>query len=289
TINPRSVATAIPGTTCANTSIAAASASKWALAAGVRATAGGSARHTAARKEVRRPPRSVRWSRSSVSVTSTVTCTEARGAVNAESVIARAVSRRRPVTGVRVEVRAGPRPAWESTSARRILPPGPEPCTRARSTPRSRARRRTGGIALGRSRAASSSLRPVYGSVGKERGRRRGRPVAGSTGPYPTRTCWRSGRAGGASAPPPPVGGVVLPRARLWCRALLEADQGRAHGEGLALLGVQGADAAGAGAGQLHERLGGLHLGERLVQRDLVAHGDVPAHDRRLGESFAEV
>src|SRR5699024_9402432 len=169
TTRPRSVATARPRETCSNSSISPASASKRALADGVLAAAGTMARHTAARKDVLRPSRSVRRSLSRVSVTSIVVWTEACGAVNAEADIARAVSRRRPVAGCRVEPIPPRAPPWSfrppcaqaSTSPRRIRPPGPVPPTVARSTPRSRACRRTGGIAFGVGRAASSALRPT--------------------------------------------------------------------------------------------------------------------------------
>src|SRR5690606_4056658 len=52
---------------------------------------------------------------------------------------------------------------------------------------------------------------------------------------------------------------------------------------------VQRRDDARERGRQLDGALGRLHLGHRLVSADRVAHGDEPLHERRLGESLAEV
>ena len=85
-------------------------------------------------------------------VMNSVTC----GAVNALSTIACAVALRTPLTGTRRSrvvgsyagaAATGGASATPSTSARVIVPPGPLPVSCARSTPRSRASLRTGGLA----------------------------------------------------------------------------------------------------------------------------------------------
>ena len=53
--------------------------------------------------------------------------------------------------------------------------------------------------------------------------------------------------------------------------------------------GQQLDDGAGEGAGQLDHGLLGLHLDEDLVQRHLVADGDVPGHELGLGQPLAEI
>src|SRR3954447_25689089 len=95
-------------------------------------------------------------------VTSTVTNSVTCGAVNADAVMFCAVSLRTPFTGTRCSrdasqtAAAGPAATGAgdtgtatavSTSARVIEPCGPEPVSADRSTPRSRASFRTGGLA----------------------------------------------------------------------------------------------------------------------------------------------
>src|SRR3954447_2541785 len=95
-------------------------------------------------------------------VTSTVTNSVTCGAVNADAVMFCAVSLRTPFTGTRCSrdasqtAAAGPAATGAgdtgtatavSTSARVIEPWGPEPVSADRSTPRSRASFRTGGLA----------------------------------------------------------------------------------------------------------------------------------------------
>ena len=69
----------------------------------------------------------------------------------------------------------------------------------------------------------------------------------------------------------------------------VEDADGRAHLDGVALVGHQLGHHAVHGAWQLDERLGGLDLDERLVDLDLVAHGDAPRDDVGLGETLARV
>ena len=58
------------------------------------------------------------------------------------------------------------------------------------------------------------------------------------------------------------------------------------HGAGLF---VQGRDHAGERRGQLDDGLGGLHLGDDLVEGDGVPYRDLPGDDFRFRQSFAEV
>ena len=69
----------------------------------------------------------------------------------------------------------------------------------------------------------------------------------------------------------------------------VEGDEHRADLDDVARLRVQGRHGTGEGRGQLDDRLGGLDLGDRLVQGDGVALGDEPLDELGLGKSFAEV
>jgi hypothetical protein len=69
----------------------------------------------------------------------------------------------------------------------------------------------------------------------------------------------------------------------------VDADQGGADVEGVALGGVELDHGAGVRGGDLDHRLGRLHLHDRLVEGDGLALGDQPAHHLALGEPFAEV
>jgi hypothetical protein len=69
----------------------------------------------------------------------------------------------------------------------------------------------------------------------------------------------------------------------------VDADQGGADVEGVALGGVELDHRAGVGGGDLDHRLGRLHLHDRLVEGDGLALGDQPAHHLALCEPFAEV
>ncbi len=114
-----------------------------------------------------------------VRVTSTVTNSVTCGAVNAEPTIAWAVALRTPLIGTRVSravsyeaAGAGAAAAGVSTgagaavgaggataactSSRVMMPSGPDGITVARSTPRSLASLRTGGLASGRGRSSGT-------------------------------------------------------------------------------------------------------------------------------------
>src|SRR6266568_1741603 len=87
------------------------------------------------------------------------------------------------------------------------------------------------------------------------------------------------GRVAGAAAARAAAGGLTS----------VDADQRGAHLDGVALLGVQPGDRAGVGGGDLHHRLGGLDLDDRLVQRDRIALGHQPAHHFGVGQPLAEI
>ena len=135
-----------------------------------------------------------------------------------------------------------------------------------------RAMKRTGGAASGRA------------GRGRRRGRGRGRAPgarcrcgAGGSGAPPT------GRSRRASAPSPrlarrPCGSSVA-------ASVVDGDERGTDGDRLPRRGQQLDDGAGEGAGQLDHGLLGLHLDEDLVQRHLVADGDVPGHDLGLGRA----
>jgi hypothetical protein len=57
----------------------------------------------------------------------------------------------------------------------------------------------------------------------------------------------------------------------------------------VAHLAVQGYHGSRVGARELDGGLGGLDVHERLIQRDDVAHGDLPGHDLGFDETFADV
>ena len=69
----------------------------------------------------------------------------------------------------------------------------------------------------------------------------------------------------------------------------VDGDDRRTDGDGLARLGQQLDHGAGEGTGQLDDGLLGLHLDEDLVQRHLVAHGDVPGHELGLRQPLTQV
>ena len=115
-----------------------------------------------------------------VRVTSTLTHSVTCGALNALATIACAVILRTPLTGTRVSrsppasrreagrsTGPGPPSAAAITSSRVTEPSGPEAVTPVRSTPRSRASLRTGGLASTRGPPASGSpLTPWAGAAG---------------------------------------------------------------------------------------------------------------------------
>ena len=69
----------------------------------------------------------------------------------------------------------------------------------------------------------------------------------------------------------------------------LELHERRAGGDGLAGPRAVAAHPAGDGGGDVHHRLRRFERDHRLVEGDAFALGDVPLHDVRLGETFAEV
>ena len=117
-----------------------------------------------------------------VRVTSIVTHSVTCGAVNAEATIAWAVILRTPLTGTRVSrcpgagaydgapaaAVSGPPPAADSTSARVTTPPSPDGVSVVRSTPRSLASLRTGGLAS--TRAVAPSPSPAMVCAGADSG-----------------------------------------------------------------------------------------------------------------------
>ena len=80
--------------------------------------------------------------------------------------------------------------------------------------------------------------------------------------------------------------GLAEARRRLF---RLDGEQRLPDGDGASGLGVQGGDDARVGDGDLDDGLGGLHLGDHLVDRDAVAGLDAPGDDLGLLESLAEV
>ena len=69
----------------------------------------------------------------------------------------------------------------------------------------------------------------------------------------------------------------------------VDAHQDGTHVDDVARRRVQCPDHPGEGRGDLHDGLGRLDLGERLIQRHRVALGDVPLHDLGLGQPFTQV
>ncbi len=68
---------------------------------------------------------------------------------------------------------------------------------------------------------------------------------------------------------------------------LLDRDERRADRHRVSGLGMQAGDGAGEGRRNVHQRLGGLDLAERLVEVHGVAHLDEPLHELRLFEALA--
>src|SRR6266545_2757328 len=216
-------------------------------------------------------------------VRNSVTC----GIENFEATIAAAICLRVPVTGMVRSTRSrdtratataagassgsGSVSSARSTSSRVMRPSLPVPSSSARSMPRSLAYLRTGGVAIGAAPcadAAAADLRALARAdqmrlprLPGRRGLRRRRGLRG--------------RAGAVAA----GGGLTS----------VDADQRGAHLDGVALLGVQPGDRAGVGGGDLHHRLGGLDLDDRLVQRDRIALGHQPAHHFGVGQPLAEI
>jgi hypothetical protein len=133
-------------------------------------------------------------------VRNTVTC----GAVNADATMFSAVSLRTPLTGMRCSrspagiattgatAEAAP-PFWaDSTSSRVIEPSGPDPVSVPRSTPRSLASLRTGGLA-----SATWSRRPASGATA---GTSTGWTGAGTTGSGACAGATGAGAAAGSCA-----------------------------------------------------------------------------------------
>ena len=168
TISPRGVAAAIPRLTECLSTISWAASSQAELSSGVRCRA---PQTTLAMINIgviltsRNSRRAFSRSTSSiVAETSMVTHSVTCGAVNADSTMAFAVALRTPLIGIRLSRNLagqrsvgdepwldppGPRTASDAstTSSRVITPPGPLPRSAFRSTPRSLASLRTGGLA----------------------------------------------------------------------------------------------------------------------------------------------
>jgi hypothetical protein len=170
TMSPRGVAAAMPRLIAPLTTISCAASSHELLIIGWRCAASSTALATNSRGLTLTPARSGRAAsrvRSFIiRVTSTVRNSVTCGAVNALDTIAAAVCLRTPLIGIRwsspagataacgtaAAARSGAPFAASSTSARVMTPPGPLPEIDARSTPRSFAYLRTGGLASGRGR-----------------------------------------------------------------------------------------------------------------------------------------
>ena len=148
-----------------------------------------------------------------------------------------------------------------------------------------------------RRRAASTELRPTTAgqpqprSSGRQRGRRSARarrdgrlPAACRTrsAPVPTGSSARSAADSAAS-------GLRGDRRRVRRAQPASTEISGLPTRALAGLAVQHGHGAGVRGGHLHHGLGRLHLGDRLVHADLVAHGHEPVHEFGFGEAFAEV
>ena len=171
TSSPRGVAAAMPRLTCGCRTISWADWSQLALASPCRrstrqkalATSSSGVTLTSAKARSRLS----RSTSSIIAVTSAVTNSVTCGAVKAEATIASAVALRTPLIGTRTSTagvpsrvppipeEGAPRPsrraeAAPTTSARVTIPPSPVGVTDCRSTPRSLASLRTGGLARAR-------------------------------------------------------------------------------------------------------------------------------------------
>ena len=166
------------------------------------------------------------------------------------------------------------------------------PGTRVRSSERSSAAFSLGDLAsAGSSHAKAPARSPGAPRPGRCRRESRSRSARCRTRPSPPRgrssaaaasaTGFRqaASAAGAASSAPAPTDdptGVTeisgLPTSSVWpgspCSSATVPAYGRGH---------------------LHHGLGRLHLGDRLVHADLVAHGHEPVHEFGFGEAFAEV
>ena len=179
-------------------------------------------------------------------------------------------------------------------------PPRPVPSSACRSSPRSRASRRTSGeITSGTAagpaprRAADAGGRAARSRPGAAAGQDRGAGAAGA-GAVRRRTprACRSRSARCRSRPSPPRGRPRLPgRSPRRDGAATGAGSDRQRGtviSGLPTSSVwpvgrraAGDDPAGVRGGHLDHGLGGLDLDDRLVDGDDVAHGDEPARRSR--------
>ena len=254
------------------------------------------------------------------------------GAVKALGTMAAAVNLRTPLIGVRVSRAPGaggrvcgstPASSWAAagrsppptkfrTSSRVISPRSPVPVTASRSTPRSLASLRTGGVDRGRSRGtvarrgqAPVRVRPPD-RLNHGRGRRTHRQARPPGQPQPRQAtgaakCGCAGRAAGAFEDGAvadevrlPLGGAASPRRhRRRQRAVVALDFERndrlAHLHHRARLLVQGRDHAGERRGKFDDGLGRLHLRDDLVERDGVPHRDLPGDDFRFSETLTEI
>jgi hypothetical protein len=216
TSSPRSAATAMPRLTCRLTTISCAASSQEELIMGWRRAATSSAFATNSSGDTLTPANSgssrAQRTAAIVSVTSTCRNSVTWGAVNALETIAAAVCLRTPRTGIRSSAagaagccslgsvasgRVRASSAARSTSSLVTEPSGPLPASCPRFTPRSLARRRTGGLALLATGGPSPPDTPLWGSPS---------PIAPSPGRARDGACGAGGW-GGAGMP----GGSLIP------------------------------------------------------------------------------
>ena len=154
----------------------------------------------------------------------------------------------------------GSPPATARTSSSVMRPPGPVPATVARSTPSSCATRRTTGVACTRPTPARSTMARV-----------------------PTRHQRRASRRSVR------FGRDRIVAAELELARLADDDELRADGRDLAFGDEDPQHGSAVRRRDLHGRLVGLDLDERVVLGDRLALRDEPAGDLALRETLAEV
>ena len=71
--------------------------------------------------------------------------------------------------------------------------------------------------------------------------------------------------------------------------AVVDGDDGSTDLDSGAFVHQELGDRPGVRAGQLDQRLAGLHLDENVVDLDLIADGNPPGHDVGLDQSFTGI